>query len=105
MAALLERCEPSWKTDLVGKPSVSLARARNKFGTRLDPGRYGRVYVSTGLGDRVAIKLVECKSDEEVNWAASEMHIVMTISGHRNVVSLIEAFYSDGMLVESTKVA
>ena len=55
--------------------------------------------------DRVAIKLVQCKSGEEVNWAASEMHIVMTISGHRNVVSLIEAFYSDGMLVESTKVA
>ena len=31
MAALLERCEPSWKTDLVGKPSVALAWVARAF--------------------------------------------------------------------------
>ena len=105
MAALLERCEPSWKTDLVGKPAVSMARERYKFGTRVARGRFGSVYVSSGIATQVAIKLIECKSDADINWAASEMQILMTISGHRNVLTMIEAFYSDGMFIECTKVA
>ena len=104
MAAFIERNEPTWKADLVGKPSVAQARDKYKFGSRIDRGRYGSVYISTGLWDTVAIKLIECKNDAEVEWAASEMQIMLTVSGHRNVANLIEAFYSDSMLIESTKV-
>ena len=105
MAAVLERCEPCWKTDLLGKPAISEARERYRIGARTGRGRIGHVYVSTGLGGNYAIKMIECKDDKEVNWAASELHILMTVSGNRNVVSFIDAFYSDGMQCEKNKVA
>ena len=76
---------------MVGKPTVAQAREKYKFGQRVDRGRFGTVYMSTGLGDKV-------------DWAASEMQIMMTVSGHRNVVNLIESFYSDGMFVQNTQV-
>ena len=103
-ALWLERWEPTWKSDLVGKPTVAQAREKYKFGQRVDRGRFGTVYVSTGLGDKVAIKVIECKTDREVDWAASEMQIMMTVSGHHNVVKLIESFYSDGLFVQNNQV-
>ena len=103
MAAFIQRHEPAWKTDLIGKPAISQARVKYKYGERIGRGSFGSVYLSTGLGGKVAIKLMHCKKDEDLQWAASEMQILMTVSGQRNVVTLLETFCTDGMPIETTQ--
>ena len=83
MQRWLERWDATWKSDLVGKPTVAKAREKYTFGTRVERGRFGSVHMSTGPGDKVAIKLIECKGEREVDWTASEMQILMTVSGQR----------------------
>ena len=104
-APVVERWEAAWRADLIGKATVAQARSKYKFGERVGRGRYGRVYVSSGLGDQqpVAIKVVECKSDDEINWAASELQIMMTVSGHHNIMTVFEAFFSDGMVIDKSQ--
>ena len=60
--------------------------------------------MSSGPRDKVAIKLIECKGEREVDRTASEMQILMTVSGHHNVVNLIESFYSVGTCSQSAQV-
>jgi serine/threonine protein kinase len=110
MQAWLEYVDPAWKDDVTLKlPIVSMFKLKFRMGTKLAKGHFGSVFpaYSTGLGETkaVAVKMIELKRTNDVKWVASEMQILLTVTGHRNVILFKEAYYSWGMTVLCSQVA
>ena len=91
---------PEWKDVLMKSPTITAGKAKYAFfGSKLGKGKFGSVYRASDLGSHVvAIRMLESIKDEDsLMWAAIELQVFLTVTGHPNVVGLHEAFFSDGL--------
>ena len=94
------------ETVLTQSPWISAGRAKYTFvGVKLGKGKFGSVFRATDLGSHmVAVKMLEAiKSQDGLMWAAVELQVLLTLTGHPNVVGFHEVFFSDG-IVEPNRV-
>ena len=97
---LLEVRNPEWKDVLMKSPTISAGKEKYAFfGCKLGTGKFGSVFRASDLGSRVvAIKMLKSIKDEDgLMWAAIELQVFLTVTGHPNGVGLHEVFFSDGI--------
>ena len=94
---LRERNDSAWISHLRGCPDTASGQLKYSLLSKLGKGRFGTVYLARFREEaqaHVAVKSMKPQSEEEVAWAASELQIMLTVAGHKNVLSLREAFCS-----------
>ena len=101
-SAWLERTDQAWQQALAQAPEMSTCEAKYDFVQKLGKGSYGVLYQAHNKNRHhtVAIKMLSPQrpAGPEIAKAACEMQIMQTASGHPNVVSFEEAFYSPGQV-------
>ena len=103
---LLEVRNPEWRELLRKSPAISVGKEKySLFGTKLGKGKFGSVFRAIDQGGHiVAVKMLESiKSQDALMWAAVELQVLLTLTGHPNVVGFQEVFFSDG-IVEPNRV-
>ena len=103
---LLEVRNPEWIETLRKSPAISAGKDKYSFiASKSGKGKFGAVFRAIDHGSHmVAVKMREAiKSQDGLMWAAVELQVLLTLTGHPNVVGFHEVFFSDG-IVEPNRV-
>ena len=94
---LRERNDKAWISHLKGCPDIASGKCKYRLFSKLGEGKFGTVWCAgfrQEVQANVAVKIPKARSKDDVAWVAAELQIMLTVAGHKNVLSLREAFYS-----------